>query len=204
MADSGVKKLRRQIIVEMTKPKGKLFPLLSWLIRLLQWKWWRGQSWFKVPSHARVRFFDSKHQVWWVYEASGTKVKLIGYDRAMTVAKVTATYEFYITPEAKKQLVININKSIDKPYGKLQLVGLGIVRLLRLFAIKISNPFSDGKKTEVCVETVYWVLWEEESFRSILSRYEPDTLDLCDLIAILEELKNVDSTLTGQLSKFAN
>lgn len=187
MSDENIKKQLRQIVVEMTKPKAWFVPL-SFLIRLFQWKWWQGQSWFNVPSHSRVRFYDLKHQVWWIYEAGGTSVKLVG-PYVMDKTKVVRQYEFYITREAKISLIRKINESIGKPYGFLQLVGLGLVKLLAPFSIKISNPFADGNKTEVCVEAVYWVLWEREDFRAVLSKYKPDTIDLCDLMEILKELE---------------
>lgn len=185
----GIKKDLRQIIVEMTIPKRKFFPILSWLIRFSQWKWSAGQEWSNVPSHSRIRFFDLKHEVWWVYEASGSSVKLVGYDSVMKNTQAIKTYEYYIPPQTKKILVKNINKSIGTGYGYMQLLGLGIVRIFRAIGFKISNPFADGKKTEVCVETVYWVLWDNQDFQSVLSKYNPDTLDLCDLTNILEELK---------------
>ena len=190
MSVDGVTKPKRQIIVEMTIPKGKFLPIISWLIRLAQWKWLRGQKWKEVPSHVRIKFFDRKHEVWWVYEASQSSLKLIGHDYVSSVTKVVKQYEHYITPEVKHKMVVKMNKESGKPYGKLQLVGLAIVKFFRAFGARIKNPFANKNKQEVCSEAVYWVLGEDECFKKALSKYDPDTIDLCDIIEAMELMKD--------------
>lgn len=47
------------------------------------------------------------------------------------------------------------------PYGMWQLFGMGVVRLINAwFDIQISNPFSDGKRTQVCSELAGHVLYK--------------------------------------------
>jgi hypothetical protein len=182
-----IKKQKRQIIVEFTVPKNKSLPILSWIIRLFQWKFWRGQKFGEVASHTRIKFFDLKHQVWWQYEASQTKVRLIG-DYGANITKVVKQYELYVDPEIKKQMIININHNVGKSYGFKQLIGLIFVVIFKRFGLIISNPLADGNKRQVCTEAIYWVLYDNPDFRQKLDQYKPDSLDLCDIIEVLEEI----------------
>lgn len=187
MTDSEVGTEVRQIYIEMTKPSSWFAPL-SILIRLLQWKWWTKQKWRDVPSHTRVKFFDKYHGVWWIYEASGSQLKYLGDNKYTPKVDIVAQYEFYITRDSKKRAVVWVNQTTGMKYGKLQLVGLGLVKLFKYFGFKISNPFADGVKRAVCTETVFRFLEHFDAFQEKLAQYEPDSVDLCDIMDILEEV----------------
>lgn len=176
----------RQLIVEFTIPKSGFKPL-SWLIRLISWEWWKGVEWVNVPSHVRIRFFDKKHQVWWVYEASGSMLKFIGYDYISGQTKVIKEYPIWVDADTKLQFIRHVNKNTGKPYGKLQLIGLGVVKFMKVFGVRVKNPLADGGKTQICTEAISLLLVNQAKFKTILSRYELDSIDLIDLNKAMEE-----------------
>ena len=164
-----------------------MLPIISWIIRLTQWKLSVGQEWNKVPSHVRIKFFDKKHDLWWIYEASQSSVKFHGDNQWTPLVHIVKSYEIYVDPEIKKELVHYMGTSTGKPYGRIQLVGLALVNFMKVFRRKIKNPFSDRDKTEVCAEAVYNILNKIPSFKPILTQYDPDTLDLCDIMDIMTQ-----------------
>lgn len=187
MSDKDVNTELRQIYIEMTKPKSWFSPL-SWVIRFFQWKWWKNDKWKNVPSHTRIKFFDKYHGVWWIYEASGSAVKYIGDNQFAQKVHVVKTYEIYVPREIKKKGVVFVNQTTNMPYGKMQLIGLGLVKLANAFGLKISNPFADGIKRMVCAEAVLRFCEHIPGFKDKLDQYKPDSVDLCDIMDIFEEV----------------
>jgi len=65
--------------------------------------------------------------------------------------------EYHFIPVTEEQFAV-IKAYADEcvakkvPYGSIQLVGMGIVALLKKIGIKAKNPFSDGSSSMVCSE----------------------------------------------------
>lgn len=185
MDNENIKKIFRQMIVEFTIPNNPL-NLFSYVIRFFQWKWWKGQDWSEVPSHVRIRFFDRKHEIWWVYEAAQTRIGLFGWEVLQYKTKVLRRYEYYVSPETKSKYLKWMAANAGKPYGFLSLIGLLIMKILRLVNIKISNPFADGDSSQVCVEAIFRLMEQNEDFNELVKSYKPDNLDLYDMIKIMD------------------
>lgn len=137
------------VTIGFSKPKGKKFPIFSWIIRLVDW----------TPySHVYLRW-DSKYlERTLVYEASGTTVHFVEGSRFDKRIEVVHQYPIEVTDAQKKKMVQKAVDFSNAPYGIKQVAGIGIVKLARLFGKDIKNPFSDGSATWVCSEIVNDVL----------------------------------------------
>jgi hypothetical protein len=131
-----------KLYIEFTRPKGKIFPFFSWLIRLVE------RSRF---SHVRLTWVNStKTKV--VYEASGSQVSFFGpkaqEKRPVVIEKM---YEVDISKEEYRALVKICMEYAGVKYGAMQI--LGIV-LSYLFFLK-KNPLTPkGDYSQVCSEIV--------------------------------------------------
>lgn len=139
------------------------------------------------PTHVRIKFYDNVHDLWWNYEASQTSIKFLGDNPYISKPKIVKMYELYVFDEVKKSLVKYLGRNTNKPYGLIQFFGLVWVNFLKLFKIRVANPFKFGEKTEVSAEALYTVLAKIPHFQPIIAQYDPDTIDLCDIMDILQK-----------------
>lgn len=138
------------IYIEFTEPVGKKFPVYSWIIKATQ----------KTKySHVRLRW-KSTSGVEIIYEASGRSVKVIG-EEAQDHHKVSVidSYEIEVSPEEYKKL-IRLFRYASVDYGVLQAIGIGIATAFNLD----KNPFSKGRKSQVCSELVGLFLEEVKNW----------------------------------------
>lgn len=134
------------VYIEFTRPKGHRFPIYSWLIRAVE----------QTPySHVRIRWKNSIG-IELVYEASGRSVKLIGeYAQDKFPVETIHSYGFELTKEQYRKL-IGLFRYSSVDYGILQALGIGVAKLFRLK----HNPFSQGRRSQVCSELVALFLIE--------------------------------------------
>lgn len=128
-----------KIFIDFTKPdKHKKFPIFSWLIRL----------WQRTPySHVRIRWINSAKQEL-IFEASGTKVKLIGEVAAKDIHNIVVKSYEVEASKAEYRNLIKLFKYSSVEYGMAQIVGIGLANWLGLK----KNPLSQGRKSQVCSE----------------------------------------------------
>lgn len=153
----------------------KKFPIFSWIIRLFEW----------TPySHIYAEFKSESLSRRLVYEASGLSVKFLGGKLFDTRVEKIYEYDLEITEsEYKKTLQFAIDNA-GKPYGILQIFGLGWVILGRWFGKRWKNPFSNGNQAYVCSELVIHLLPElRDKFGS-----DPDVVTPRDIWEYLEEI----------------
>lgn len=131
------------IYVGFSKHKG--FSPLSWLIMLCE---------HSNYSHSYIRVWSDSLECDLIYQATGSGVYFISKGLFDKTSESIEEYEIPVTKEQKTQLLKWAIEQSGKPYGVKQLMGLGLVRLLKLFGIKIKNPFSDGNSTYICCELV--------------------------------------------------
>jgi hypothetical protein len=68
-------------------------------------------------------------------------------------------YAINVTDEQKEKVLKLCGEYLDKPYGHLQIIGMGVARLLYLwFGVKTKNILADGPKTFVCSELMGRIL----------------------------------------------
>lgn len=134
----------REVTVGFSKPRGKIFPIFSWIIR-----WFQGTSY----SHVYVKHM-TKYGIEIVYQASGAQVNFVS--GAIFEDHNVVLSEFYfnihdITFDNYMKYCIN---NAGRPYSVLQALGI----LLRDFFDLESNPFGNGKNSYVCSELVGEIL----------------------------------------------
>lgn len=128
-----------KITIGFSRPKNKILPIGSWLIRLYQ-----GTSY----SHTYIRFYSESLNRVLVYEAVGNAgVRFIGFNRWLKSAEELESF----TIDAKKcnatTLLQNFVDEAGEDYGFMQNVGLVVANL---FGWR-KNPFRKGKN---CSEKV--------------------------------------------------
>ncbi len=124
--------------------------IISAIIRLVE----------RTPySHVYVKFYSPTLDRWLVYHASHTNVH---FNNIETFAKENIILEEYAlaTSECKKNEALRMCVDrVGRPYGYLQIFGMGIVRLIKAwFNVRLKNPFADGERTQVCSELVGHVI----------------------------------------------
>lgn len=134
--------MSRKVYIEFTKPdlRYKKFPVYSYAIRAVE---------CTEYSHVRLRW-QSTSGVEIIYEASGTGVKVIGKEaQSQFPVEVVKCYEVDVANEEYRSL-IRLFRYASVTYGILQAFGILLVRMFN----KKKNPFSDGRKSQVCSELV--------------------------------------------------
>lgn len=136
----------REVTIEFTRPKGKLFPLFSWAIRAIE----------RTPySHVRLTWLSTSGEPL-IYEASGASVKLIGrYAADKHEVEVVESYTFYLDSHQYKRL-IGLFRFAGVRYGVFQILGIGLAKWFKL----AKNPLSKGSRQQVCSELVAYFLQE--------------------------------------------
>lgn len=135
-------------------------------------------------SHAYVRISSASLGRDLIYQATGSGVNFIGLSAFSEASQIVEEYTLDLDSDARVKLLQWCVDTAGKPYGRFQLIGLGIVRLAKLVGIKINNPFSNGHSAYVCCELVVAAL---ES----LGLPGPGDLDLVDLVATRSMVKSL-------------
>ena len=122
------------VYIEFTRPKN--FNLFSLLVRLIE---------MTKYSHVRLRFNDI------VYEASGTSVHFKGkLAQEYRQSEIIDSYKLDLAEHEYVKLMKLCMENAGIDYGFKQLIGIALVKLFKLK----KNPFSDGRKSQVCSEIV--------------------------------------------------
>lgn len=136
----------KQIFIEFTRPSCRKFPIYSWLIRKIE-----GTPY----SHVRIRWISGAG-VELIYEAAGSKVRLIGeLAQSKYPVEVIHSFRYEVTNEDYSNL-IKLFRYAGVDYGLLQALGIVAVRLFGLS----KNPFSRGRNSQVCSELAGLVIEE--------------------------------------------
>lgn len=154
------------ITIGFSRHKG--FAPLSWLIMLCE------RTKF---SHAYIKIKSESLNRTLIYQATGSGVYFIGEEAFKLSSEVVEEYPLEVSPEHRIKLLQWAVDNSGKPYGKMQLLGLGVIRLVKLFGLKINNPFSNGNKAYICCELV------TEAIENI-GLFPPTDLDKVDLRSI--------------------
>lgn len=141
-----------------TRPKSGFNPI-SRLIRWVE----------STPySHISIRWY-SKRGLEINYESSGSHdLRFIGSEIFNEKYHVVDTQTLEVADKLRTKLNEYCLKNAGRSYGRLQIIGMGIARLLRLNR----NPVADGKKTQVCSELVGYILTEILNIKLDGANYE--------------------------------
>jgi hypothetical protein len=173
-----------KIIIGFSKPKSWFVPF-SWAIRIC----------YGTPySHVYLKWHSESLDVDMIYEASGSMIHFTSPTRFSEMETVIKEYSIDISEETRKKMVKNCILRCGIPYAIKEAVGMGIVRLAKLFGIKLTkNPFGQGQLKSKCSELVYDVLLEilsEEDRAQMVQSIDKDQ----DLISPLDIDKFLEKT----------
>ena len=135
-----------KVIVEFVKPKNHPFPLVSWIIRLIE------NTEF---SHVVIRI-DAGVNREFVYHSHFNGVNFLSKKLYNKKYKTTSKYEFFITKEQRKKLITYFLDNAGESYPMKELVGVLFVRIAGRFGFKINNPL--GSNGMYCSELAVKVL----------------------------------------------
>lgn len=110
-------------------------------------------------SHVYTRFYDPSIDRWMIYHASHSDLHFTNMECFLAKNKVIEEFYIDVDHETRERALQYCVDRVEIPYGRLQLVGMLIVRLAKLWFNKsIKNPFHDGESTQVCSELVAHLL----------------------------------------------
>jgi len=134
-------------------------------------------------SHIRLRWTNSTGREV-IYEASGTEIKFLGtIAQKQRSNKILKTYKIELNRDEYRSLIDVCMELAGIKYGKNQVVG---ILLVNLFNLK-TNPFSDGRKSQVCSELVARIL---EKVKNYHIAYDLDIAGPREIDLTLEELSS--------------
>jgi len=135
-------------------------------------------------SHAYVKIESTSLERILIYQATGSGVNFIGLDKFEEHNQPMKEFVFEISSEAKK---LGLQFAIDAcgtQYSRLQLIGIALKRVARLFGFKIKNPISSSGY--ICTELVSKFLNEVGLFDDSV---DLNDIGLIELQSILESKK---------------
>lgn len=152
----------REISIGFSKPVNRFFPIVSYLIRLIE-----GTEY----SHVYLKWYSEKYKTFLVYQASSSFVNFMGTKNFFHHNREIKEYRLQVTDDEFDEFMRWAIVNSGTGYGVMQLVGLAYVKIMKKVGLKVSNPFRNGTKRQVCVELVGYFL------KNILGTRISDDLD---------------------------
>lgn len=113
-------------------------------------------------SHTYIQWYSDKIGRVMVYEASGTQVNFTNLFQFSKKQIIVKEFNLNISDRTYTKLLQFCIDNARTPYGVKQLVGLGWVKLMGKFGIRVGNPF--GKGNYVCSTLVATILTNQLEF----------------------------------------
>jgi hypothetical protein len=134
----------KQITIGFSR-SSKWDAIFSWAIIAVQ----------RTPySHVYLKYLDTYLNREVYFQASHTLVNYMGEVTFLSQETVVNEFTFQISDAAFLEMQQFAIDNAGKPYGILEICGLGLVELASAFGIKINNPFKDAGQTWVCDQLV--------------------------------------------------
>jgi hypothetical protein len=157
----------KKITIGFSRPKGNIFPILSWIIRLYQ-------GWTPY-SHVYLKFHLKPINEEIIYQASSLQVNYINPNIFNKKSHIVEEFKFDITDEDYLDLLVYTTKHVGKPYG-----------IKNLFAILLKKEsWGDEDKSFICSELVVPIL---KNIVGISIDKKQDLITPKDLYKILKSL----------------
>lgn len=165
----------QKFTVGFSKSKKK-FAIGSWLIRLYQWTKF---------SHTYIRRKSDIYTSDIMMHASEGLVQHMSGVQFDKKHEVVAEFDIEISDEKWKQLRALMHYYSGDNYSIMQNVGIMLVDFMRLFDVRIKNPWHKGWN---CSEFVMTVL--QQIYPAEFSSYDPNTVTPKEVYRILLELES--------------
>jgi len=105
-------------------------------------------------SHVYIKWHSDSIDRDIIYQASGTMVNFMGVTEFRKHSTPVEEIKLTVTDDQFRRCLQFCIDNAGVPYGLKQLIGMGYVRVLRLFGVKMKNPLRDGRATYVCSELI--------------------------------------------------
>src|SRR6266853_4349765 len=112
-------------------------------------------------SHVYIKWHSDTYDRDIIYQASGTAINFMStkiFSKESSIIKEISLTVEDIQFQKCMQFCID---NAGVPFGFLEILGMGYVKLLNKLGIKVLNPWRDGKKTYVCSELIGTILEED-------------------------------------------
>jgi len=170
-----------------------LFPIFSWILQVL---------FVKPYSHVLWYFEKEEMDLQYCYEAIGGGMRGANYKWWKAYSQALHYYAMPLTKEQWREVFLpTMRKNDGRPYGKLQILGMGWVLFVRFITcqkMRVRNPFGDGW---VCSESILrmWLkLYSTETSQSYCIK-----IPGCEPFMIpKDDLKDIDSFTHADCDKF--
>jgi hypothetical protein len=137
----------RPLTVGFCKPQS--FTPFSWLI---MWA-------YSIPyDHVYVKIEFPEYSRTVVYQASSVAVNFETLSVFTANVSVVDEFQVQISDESYAKLIQFAFDNVGKPYGYLECVGLGLVKLASVFGKTIKNPLGSNQTTYVCSQLAGCIL----------------------------------------------
>jgi hypothetical protein len=136
-----------QIIIGFSSPK-KWMPYAA-LIKLLY-----GTSY----DHVYIRIYSGSYQRDLIYQASKTLLNFMSPEVFAQSNNIIQEFAIGISKDDKIKVMQFAIDNAGKPYGIMEAIGIGIIKIASFFGKKINNPFNEGTNSYVCSTLAAYVL----------------------------------------------
>lgn len=135
------------IYIGFSRPRS--FPVMSWVIKTVE---------RTSYSHVYMRIYIDQLDKSVVYHAANLNIHFIGFKQFDKKNETVHEFALKIDDKQKMQIISFCVDEAGKPYGFWQLIGIGVVKFVKIFGKKIKNPFASKDRTQVCSEAIGLIL----------------------------------------------
>lgn len=133
----------KKIVVGFSTPQK--FKIHAWLIMKID----------QAPfDHTYLKFHSESLNRDIIYQAVGKGVQFVGKTLFDTKSKSIEEFEIEVEDDDYTKMMCFCVDNAGIPYGFIQVIGAGIVKILSKFGKHIENPFNVGLTNEFCSEVV--------------------------------------------------
>jgi len=151
------------------------FKIGAWIIR-----WWEDS-----PASHSYTAFEIAPNILVVYHAIGGGTEFWGYSGFEKYNQPIYEKEFDVSDRVYQEILSIIVSKLKTKYSRKHLFGLFIKRFVQyVFKKIISNPFKDGLRTEVCVETSMRILGKAALIKHA---EDPEDMGIFEILSALKE-----------------
>ena len=109
-------------------------------------------------SHTYVRIPVPEYNEDMIFQAAFLNVNYCNYKYFKTYSKIVEEYEINVEDATYEYGELIRVTEAGKPYSILTVLGFFWILAMRMFGIKVHNPFKDRQKSYICVELTCHIL----------------------------------------------
>jgi hypothetical protein len=154
------------------------FPIFSWAIMACQ----------RTPySHVYLKYQDTYLNQTMYYQASHTLVNSMSESVFLSQELPIYEFTFNVSDSSFLACMQFAANQAGKPYGVLEICGLGLVELASAVGIKSTNPFKDSGETWICDQLQAALLQTCENVKLPMPLDQMTPKDMYNLVSTLPQ-----------------